>query len=114
MQGTISQFLMEYLPILYTNLDVHKSVSVHTHPSVTDSAVSAVAAICPREMSGLADQMPTCVPCAPKLGAWVHVWAGLRAGSKGQLTLAVEAVAGARKVLWESQLVMGLVQKTFS
>lgn len=105
---------MKILPETYTDLYVHSAVFVHAFLSITHSAISAASAICPREMSGLADQLPLGLPCAPHLGAGVNVWAGPGASPKGQLTLTVEAVAGARKDLWESQLVLGLVKQTFS
>ena len=105
---------MRILPAPYTDLDVHSVVFVHASPSVADSAGSAAGAVCPWEMSGLAHQLPTGLPRAPQLGAGMHVGARPGTAPEGQLTLAVEAVAGAREGLWESQLVLGLVQQTFS
>ena len=62
----------------------------------------------------LADQLSTGLPGAPQPGAGVHVGAGLRAWAKGQLTLTMQAVAGAGQVVWERQLLLRLVQQTVS
>lgn len=50
-------------------------------------------------MSGLADQLAAGLPSAPQLGAGLHVWAGLGAVAEGELTLAVQTVAGTRQVV---------------
>lgn len=93
---------------------MHGAVLIGAHPSVADLAVATVGAVCPGEVSGLADQLSAGLAGAPQLRAGLHVGAGLRAGAEGQLTLTMQAVAGAGQVVWERQLLLRLVQQTVS
>lgn len=98
----------------FSHLDVHGAVLFSAGSSVANLAVVAAGTVRPREVSSLADQLATGLPGAPQLGAGLHVWAGLRAGAEGKLTLAMKTVAWTRQVVWERQLPLRLVQQTVS
>lgn len=76
------------------HLDVHGAVLISAGSSVADLAIATASTVCPREVSGLADQLATGLPSAPQLGAGLHVWAGLGTGAECKFTLTVQAVAG--------------------
>lgn len=82
-----------------SHLDVHGAVLIRAGSSVADLAVATAGAVRPGEVSGLADLLAAGLPCAPQLGAGLHVWAGPGAVAEGKLTLAVQAVAGTRQVV---------------
>lgn len=82
-----------------SHLDVYGAVLIIAHSSVADLAIATAGTIRPREVSSLADQLATGLPGAPQLGAGLHVWTGLGARAKGELTLAVQVVAGTRQVV---------------
>lgn len=86
------------------------AVLIGTHSLVAHFAVAAAGAICPGEVSGLADQLAAGLARAPQFGAWLHVWAGLGAGAKGQLALTVQVVAGTGQVVRQRQLFLRLIQ----
>lgn len=77
----------------FSHLDVHGAVLFNAGSSVANLAIAAAGTIRPREVSSLADWLATGLPGAPQLGAGLHVWAGLGAGAKGELTLAMKTVA---------------------
>lgn len=84
---------------------------VNTSASVADFAVDATGTVSPGKVSGLTDLLSTNVPSAPQLSTWLHVWAGLGAQAESQLTLTVQAVAGARQAVLEGELLLRLVQQ---
>lgn len=93
---------------------MHGGVLIGAGSSVADLAVATAGAIRPGKVSGLTDQLSTGLARAPQFGAGLHVWAGLRGGAEGELTLAVQAVAGSGQVVWQRQLPLRLVQQTVS
>lgn len=62
---------------------MHGAVLIGARPLVADFAVATAGAICPGEVSSLADQLSSGLSGAPQLGAGLHVGAGLRPGAKG-------------------------------
>lgn len=69
-------------------------VSLHTGPLEAELALATAGAICPGEVAGLAHHLPLRLASAPQFGAVLHVGTGLRAHTKGKLTLLAQAVAG--------------------
>lgn len=85
--------------LFFCYLDVYGAVLVIALSSVADLAVATAGAIRPGEVSSLADQLATGLPGAPQLGARLHVWAGLGAGAKSELTLTMQVIAGTRQIV---------------
>ncbi len=83
----------------FSHLNMYGAVLISAGSSVADLAIATAGSVCPREVSGLADQLATGFSGAPQLGAGLHVWAGLGARAKCELTLAVQAVAGTRQAV---------------
>lgn len=92
------------------HLNVDGAVLISTDSLVADFAVTTAGAIRPGEVPCLADQLAAGLPSAPQFGARLHVRAGLGARAEGELTLAMQVVAGTRQVVWQRQLFLGLVQ----
>lgn len=86
-------------------------VSLHTGTLEAELALTTVGTICPGEVAGLAHHLPLGLASAPQLAAVLHVWTGLRAHAKGQLTLLAQGIAGARQVLRQGDGLAGLVQQ---
>lgn len=72
---------------------------LHTSPLEAELALTTAGAVCPGKVAGLAHHLPLCLSGAPQFGAVLHVGTGLRAHTKGQLTLLAQGVAGTRQVL---------------
>lgn len=97
-----------------------------THPVLTDvmplnagtlqteAPFAAAGAVRPREVTGLADDLPARFARAPELGAVLHVRAGLGAHPESQLTLLVQAVTRPRKVFGQRNGFGRLVQQAVS
>lgn len=101
-------------PLQHTHPVLIEVVSLHTGPLEAELALTAAGAIRPGEVAGLAHHLPLCLASAPQFGAVLHVGTGLRAHTKGQLTLLAQGVAGARQVFGQGNGLAGLVQEAVS
>lgn len=86
-------------------------MSLHTGSLEAELALATAGAICPREVACLAHHLPLCLAGTPQFGAVLHVGTGLRAYTKGQLTLLAQGIAGTWQVLRQDDGFAGLVQK---
>lgn len=87
---------------------------LHAGTLQAEAPVAAAGAVGPREVPGLADDLPARLAGAPELGAVLHVGAGLGAHPESQLALLVQAVAAPWQVFGQRDGFGRLVQQAVS
>lgn len=99
MEQVLSEDPLESTPLQHTHPVFIEIVPLHTSSLEAKLALTTAGAICPGKVAGLAHHLPLCLSGTPEFGAVLHVGTGLRAHTKGQLTLLAQGVAGTRQVL---------------